>query len=123
MDDIIINEVNNMFILLRKYLIILSKVSFCCRNHNLVRLETFPLEDSPPEQVAVLDRSPNSSPEHKNVNMDNFADNIKKYLPEWVELDMIFSEDSIERLNLLGNGNYGTIYKGKYHQGVSVYVI
>ncbi len=96
---------------------------FFCRNQNIVRLDTFPLEDSPPEQVAVLHQSPNSVRAHENVKVDKFGDDLRKYLPKWVDSDMLFSTDSIERLNVLGSGNYGTIYKGKYRQGVSVCVI
>ena len=44
--------------------------------------------------------------------------------PEWLtaKKEMIFSSNHLERGEKLGNGNYGSVYKGKLSQGKAVYV-
>ena len=101
----------------------LNLVSFGYRNHILTRLDAFPVQ-IPAEQVEILDRasSPINSPTYENQQIGTDEDDILRCLPNWVRPDMIFSDSSIERTNVLGDGNYGTIYKGRYRHGNSVYI-
>ena len=97
---------------------------YCYRNQGLVRLETFPLE-IPPEQVEILPSSstPDSAPTHVDTKSEEGQNEIHKYLPDWVNPDMIYRESSIEKLKTLGHGQFGAIYKGRYRHRNSVYGI
>jgi hypothetical protein len=101
-----------------------QQVSYYYRNRVLIKLDAFPAE-IPDEQVEILDHasSPNTSLTYENLKISTDVDDILRCLPDWVRPDIIFSESSIERAHVLGAGNYGIIYKGRYRHGNSVYVI
>ena len=100
----------------------LHPVLFCYRSRSLIRLDAFPVQ-IPDEQVEILDRASSPIPAYENLKKGTDEDDILGCLPDWVRPDMIFSDSSVERSHVLGNGNYGTIYKGRYRHGKSVYVI
>ena len=43
-------------------------------------------------------------------------------LPQWIldHPDMIFSNNSIKKISVLGSGQFGTVYKGTFTQGHAV---
>ena len=45
-------------------------------------------------------------------------------LPQWLreKQEMIFSQDSIEKIHELGSGEYGSVFKGNLVHGKAVYV-
>ena len=45
---------------------------------------------------------------------------IVKHLPNWITPRMVYSESSIERKRILGNGQYGTVHQGLFHNGAAV---
>ena len=54
-----------------------------------------------------------------NIPMISNEDNV---CPEWLKArkEMLFSSSHLERGDKLGNGNYGSVYKGKLFQGKAV---
>ena len=45
---------------------------------------------------------------------------IMKFLPDWVEPQMVYLEGAIERKNMLGHGQYGKVHHGLFHNGNAV---
>ena len=55
----------------------------------------------------------------ESIQMISNGDNA---CPEWLKArkEMLFSSNHLERGDKLGNGNYGSVYKGKLCQGKAV---
>ena len=45
---------------------------------------------------------------------------VMKHLPDWVDPHMVYSESAIEKKEILGHGQYGTVYQGLFHNGNAV---
>ena len=83
-------------------------------------LQDFP-SSFPPDQVAEVEQCNECSVAGcRNQNCSHEILEVMKYLPEWVEPHMVYSENSIETKQTLGHGQYGTVHKGLFHNGNAV---
>ena len=48
---------------------------------------------------------------------------VIKSLPDWIEPQMVYPETSVKAFDILGQGQFGQVQKGKFFHGSAVYVI
>ena len=55
---------------------------------------------------------------------DEMKDATQNILPSWLRLrpEMIYPQSSIQQTDKLGQGQFGSVYRGKLTQGNAVYV-
>ena len=83
-------------------------------------LQAFP-SSFPPDQVVENERCSRCSV--PNCNENNCSRDIldlMKHFPEWVEPHMVYPAASVEKKQILGHGQYGTVHKGIFHHGKAV---
>ena len=82
-------------------------------------LQEFP-SSFPPNQVVEVEHYQCMVEGCGNGNCSHEIMNIMRFLPDWVEPHMVYSEAAIERKEMLGKGQYGTVHNGLFHNGNAV---
>ena len=83
-------------------------------------LQEFP-SSFPKDQVAEVEQFNECSVMGcQSQNCSHEIMKLMKYLPEWVEPHMVYPESSIEKKEILGQGQYGIVHKGLFHNGNAV---
>ena len=82
-------------------------------------LQEFP-SSFPPTQVAEVEQYQCLVEGCTNPICSHAILDVMQYLPKWVEPHMVYSEASIEKKQILGHGQYGTVHQGLFHNGHAV---
>ena len=82
-------------------------------------LQEFP-SSFPPTQVTEVEQYQCLVDGCTNPICSHAILDVMQYLPKWVEPHMVYSEHSIEKKQILGHGQYGTVHQGLFHNGNAV---
>ena len=85
----------------------------------LFTLREFPTS-FPPNRIAEVDEYHCLVEGCQNRNCSHAITAVMKYLPDWVDRHMVYSESAIEKKEILGHGQYGTVHRGLFHNGNAV---
>ena len=108
-----------MIIKFHKIFIVEVNASFILFSRYLFKLQEFP-SGFPPSQVVEVDGFECSVEGCQNRNCTHEILAVMNYLPDWVEPHMVYSDGAIEKKQILGHGQYGTVHQGLFHNGNAV---